>query len=301
MKEKEEINTNKWSPESSPKSTPKTILKHDKMKMKNDDNREIQNIKNVNNDNNNMNNKNEIKIESKKDENKIKNSDVVPHINNPGKVNKDIVKNKKNKNNNNNKITTNHNNKNDNNDNNDNKMKNKNEHKHVVIQDEPINNDKTKIHTSNTNTNTNINFNINDKINNTNNTNNNNSTSGEMKDNETTQQLTKCEEYCGVGKQCPDPCPPPFEKTGEGKRELIGHESFNMNTIDEYRVKYGLETDHMKRVNPCDWIVNNANLSGVELERTERIQMLIDQVLSESQPERNSRGQLLAPSFIEWI
>ena len=74
-----------------------------------------------------------------------------------------------------------------------------------------------------------------------------------------------------------------------------------MNTIDAYRVKYGLESDHMKRVNPSDWIVDNANLTAVEPERTERIQQLINQVLIESQPGRNLKGQLIAPSCMTWV
>ena len=76
-------------------------------------------------------------------------------------------------------------------------------------------------------------------------------------------ELTKCERCCGIGIYCPDPCPPPFLKEENLKRELMGHESFNMNTNDEYRIKYGLQSEHMRRMNPIDWIVKSANLPPV--------------------------------------
>ena len=263
IKEKVDVNSN-YRMEKTTKSSPKDSLKNDKIRLNNDDNKDEQDDNNKNGEKD-KHNRNRVGVH--------KNNNISDDKGNHSKINSGYNS-PTNKRIQTDKITDN------------NKLKIKNSQ--TAIQNEPLNNNKIKNKTLIPDTKTNINANPNKK-------------KEELKEDENVKALTNCEEYCGVGSQCPDPCPPPFEKIGEGKRELIGHESFNMNTIDAYRVKYGLESDHMKRVNPCDWIVNNANLTTVEPERTERIQSLIDQVLIESQPRRNNKGQLIAPSCMAWI
>jgi hypothetical protein len=134
----------------------------------------------------------------------------------------------------------------------------------------------------NTNTKTNSDSNINDNI----------------SDTENVSDLTKCEKCCGVGVFC---CAPAFEKETNTKRELIGHESFNINTNDEYRLKFGLQSEHMRRAQPEDWIVQSANLGPVEAERTEKIRDLIEEAIKNAQPRRNPKGVLQSPSCMVWL
>ena len=99
---------------------------------------------------------------------------------------------------------------------------------------------------------------------------------------------------------CPDPCPPEIYNENQ-KRELMGHESFNMNTNEEYRMKFGLQSEHMRRVHPQDWIIIHANLSVVEPELTLIIQESIDEALAEAAPKRNQKNVLISPSCMVWM
>ena len=128
---------------------------------------------------------------------------------------------------------------------------------------------------------------------------NNGNTEEEGSDDED-YELTKCEKCCGIGIFCPDPCPPPFMKDENLKRELIGHESFNMNTNEEYRTKYGLQSEHMRRKKPTDWIMENANLLPVEPELSILIKAQIEEAIAEAMPRRNAKGVLISPSCNVW-
>lgn len=111
----------------------------------------------------------------------------------------------------------------------------------------------------------------------------------------------KKNKYCGgccANAKC---CDVQFEVENSTKREIIGHESFNMNTNEEYRSKFGLNSEHIRRVHPKDWIVQSANLSEVESERDNIIQVQIHQILAESRPKRNMQGEVISPSFFVWI
>ena len=144
---------------------------------------------------------------------------------------------------------------------------------------------------------------INDKNNNNeNNINNNNDNINKNKENDDIpyEERTKCEKCCGVGVFCPDPCAIPF-RDENARRELMGHESFNMNTNEEYRLKYGLHSEHMRRKHPEDWIILHANLGAVEPEINLIIQESIEEALLEAMPKRNDNNVLISPSIFVWM
>ena len=99
---------------------------------------------------------------------------------------------------------------------------------------------------------------------------------------------------------CADPCSPEIYIENQ-KRELMGHESFNMNTNEEYRIKFGLQSEHMRRVHPKDWIIVHANLGVVEPELSLIIQESIDEALAEAAPKRNQKNVLISPSCMVWM
>ena len=146
---------------------------------------------------------------------------------------------------------------------------------------------------------------INDKNNNNenninNNNNNNNINKNKENDDIPYEERTKCEKCCGVGVFCPDPCAIPF-RDENARRELMGHESFNMNTNEEYRLKYGLHSEHMRRKHPEDWIILHANLGAVEPEINLIIQESIEEALLEAMPKRNDNNVLISPSIFVWM
>ena len=49
----------------------------------------------------------------------------------------------------------------------------------------------------------------------------------------------------------------------ESARFLLGHESYNMDTIPEYKMKFGLSQIHMARRAPKDYIMESTNLPHI--------------------------------------
>ena len=131
--------------------------------------------------------------------------------------------------------------------------------------------------------------------------NNNEKDNNVKKDDDNDNNDDKKNKYCGGCCASAKCCDRQFEVENDTKREIIGHESFNMNTNEEYRLKFGLNSEHLRRVHPKDWIVQSANLSEAEMERDEIIQVQIHQVLVESRPKRNAHGEVISPSFFVWI
>jgi hypothetical protein len=61
---------------------------------------------------------------------------------------------------------------------------------------------------------------------------------------------------------------------------LLGHESYNMDTIPEYRQRFGLSKTHMARRAPDDWILSSTNLPHVHDDAQ------IRRILSKAEPYR---------------
>jgi hypothetical protein len=71
------------------------------------------------------------------------------------------------------------------------------------------------------------------------------------------------------------------------KKQLVGHESYNMTTSLEYSKKFGFQTDHMKRIAPSDWIFSNAKLKKHDRD----IPQIVD-LIKRCTPFRNSHGRI---------
>lgn len=71
------------------------------------------------------------------------------------------------------------------------------------------------------------------------------------------------------------------------KKQLVGHESYNMTTSLEYSKKFGFQTDHMRRKSPTDWIFSSAKLKPF----TNDIPEVID-LIKRCSPRRNSHGKI---------
>jgi hypothetical protein len=125
--------------------------------------------------------------------------------------------------------------------------------------------------------------------------------------------MKKNEHCCGVGHHCCHPCantvapcantcantcaPKIGTDEVDEKREMLGHESYNMNTNEEYRLKFGLHSDHMRRMLPQDWIVQSASIGEVDPELSQEMQDRMDRIIEECQPKRNSFNKLISPRW----